>query len=143
MSEPTDASADSVPEPRTTPTASPTAPSAPGGGSHPPAPEPQTHRATTPPFTNEERSVGYTRADWSEHYNDGRGFRRLGEEEMGLLVKHAPAPEGGRALDVCCGTGCFGKDRVPRRSCRFTRRLSLGVVSRCDEPSCSFPEAPL
>ncbi|MFE2092080.1 methyltransferase, FxLD system [Streptomyces sp. NPDC059460] len=49
----------------------------------------------------------YTRADWSEHYNDGRGFRRLGKEEMGLLVEHAPAPapEGGRALDVCCGTG--------------------------------------
>ncbi|MEV4976445.1 methyltransferase, FxLD system [Streptomyces scopuliridis] len=49
--------------------------------------------------------MGITRTDWSEHYNDGRGFRRLGDEEEGLLVEHAPAPEGGRALDVGCGTG--------------------------------------
>ncbi|WP_326812385.1 methyltransferase, FxLD system [Streptomyces scopuliridis] len=49
--------------------------------------------------------MGYTRTDWSEHYNEGRGFRRLGDEEKGLLVEHAPAPEGGRALDIGCGTG--------------------------------------
>ncbi|GAB2442597.1 methyltransferase, FxLD system [Streptomyces incanus] len=49
--------------------------------------------------------MGYTRTDWSEHYNAGRGFRQLGDEERGLLVEHAPAPEGGRALDACCGTG--------------------------------------
>lgn len=49
--------------------------------------------------------MGYTRATWSEHYTGGRGFRRLGDEERGLLVEHVPAPEGGRALDACCGTG--------------------------------------
>ncbi|MEU5612884.1 methyltransferase, FxLD system [Streptomyces sparsogenes] len=49
--------------------------------------------------------MGYTRNDWSEHYSGGRGFRRLGDEERGLLVEHAPAPEGGRALDIGCGTG--------------------------------------
>lgn len=49
--------------------------------------------------------MGYTRTDWSEHYTEGRGFRRLGDEEKALLVEHAPAPEGGRALDVGCGTG--------------------------------------
>lgn len=47
----------------------------------------------------------YTRDDWSEHYSAGRDFRRLGGEEKALLVEHAPAPEAGRALDVCCGTG--------------------------------------
>lgn len=49
--------------------------------------------------------MGITRADWSEYYTQGRGFRRLGDEEKDLLVEHAPAPEGGRALDVGCGTG--------------------------------------
>ncbi|MGY3061158.1 methyltransferase of FxLD system [Streptomyces sp. TE3672] len=49
--------------------------------------------------------MGYTRADWSEHYSEGRGFRGLGDEERSLLVEHAPAPEGGRALDACSGTG--------------------------------------
>lgn len=49
--------------------------------------------------------MGHTPAEWSEHYNDGRGFRRLGDEEKRLLVEHALAPEGGRALDVGCGTG--------------------------------------
>jgi len=50
--------------------------------------------------------VGHTQADWSEHYSDGRTFRRLGDEEKRLLAKHAPVPEsGGRALEVCCGTG--------------------------------------
>ncbi|WP_253915726.1 methyltransferase, FxLD system [Streptomyces sp. NRRL S-31] len=49
--------------------------------------------------------MGYTRADWSEHYSEGRDFRRLGDEEKGLLVDHAPPPVDGRALDVGCGTG--------------------------------------
>ncbi|MFF8534476.1 methyltransferase, FxLD system [Streptomyces sp. NPDC015532] len=49
--------------------------------------------------------MGITRTDWSEHYTEGRGFRRLGDREKGLLVEHAPAPEGGRALDIGCGTG--------------------------------------
>ncbi|MFI0776246.1 NUDIX domain-containing protein [Streptomyces sp. NPDC021212] len=49
--------------------------------------------------------MGYTRADWSEHYTDGRGFRPLGDQEKALLVEHVPAAEGGRALDACCGTG--------------------------------------
>ena len=38
--------------------------------------------ACRPPFLHEERSVGYTRADWSEYFTDGRGFqpaRRGGE----------------------------------------------------------------
>ncbi|MGW4271069.1 bifunctional class I SAM-dependent methyltransferase/NUDIX hydrolase [Streptomyces seoulensis] len=46
-----------------------------------------------------------TRTAWSEHYNTGRGFRRLGEDEKDLLAAQAPAPEGGRALDIGCGTG--------------------------------------
>ncbi|MEU0693059.1 methyltransferase, FxLD system [Streptomyces niveus] len=46
-----------------------------------------------------------TRSDWSGHYAAGCGFRPLGEEERRLLSEHAPAPEAGRALDVCCGTG--------------------------------------
>ncbi|MFJ2111927.1 methyltransferase, FxLD system [Streptomyces sp. NPDC087850] len=49
--------------------------------------------------------MGYTRTEWSEHYTGGRGFRGLGDEEKRLLAELAPAPEGGRALDVCCGTG--------------------------------------
>ncbi|MFE5096718.1 methyltransferase, FxLD system [Streptomyces sp. NPDC056638] len=49
--------------------------------------------------------MGYTRTDWSQHYTEGRGFQQLGDGEKGLLVEHAPAPEGGRALDVGCGTG--------------------------------------
>ncbi|WP_411146827.1 methyltransferase, FxLD system [Streptomyces sp. x-80] len=49
--------------------------------------------------------MGITRTDWSEHYSSGQSFRRLGDEEKGLLIEHAPAPEGGRALDVGCGTG--------------------------------------
>ncbi|MFB6517666.1 methyltransferase, FxLD system [Streptomyces sp. NPDC056401] len=49
--------------------------------------------------------MAYTRAEWSEHYDGGRGFRRLGDVERDLLAEHAPAPEGGRALDVGCGSG--------------------------------------
>ena len=49
--------------------------------------------------------MGFTRADWSNHYAAGKGFRQLGDKEKDLLVKHAPAPAGGRALDAGCGTG--------------------------------------
>jgi protein-L-isoaspartate(D-aspartate) O-methyltransferase len=49
--------------------------------------------------------VGISRTEWSEHYNGGQSFRRLGDEEKGLIVEHAPAPEGGRVLDAGCGTG--------------------------------------
>ncbi|MFD7899012.1 methyltransferase, FxLD system [Streptomyces sp. NPDC059743] len=49
--------------------------------------------------------MGITLTDWSAHYSQGRGFRRLGDDEKRLIVEHAPAPEGGRALDVGCGTG--------------------------------------
>ena len=46
------------------------------------------------------------RADWAQHYTDGKGFRSLGEREQNLLAEHAAAPDGGgRALDVGCGTG--------------------------------------
>ncbi|MFF3563691.1 methyltransferase, FxLD system [Streptomyces sp. NPDC002574] len=48
----------------------------------------------------------YTRAQWSEHYDGGSGFRALGDVEKRLLVERVPAPTGGgRALDVGCGTG--------------------------------------
>ncbi|GGR59282.1 MULTISPECIES: methyltransferase, FxLD system [Streptomyces] len=41
-----------------------------------------------------------------EHYSDRRGFRQVGERERALLAEHTPAPdEGGRALEVGCGTG--------------------------------------
>ncbi|SEO93598.1 methyltransferase, FxLD system [Actinacidiphila rubida] len=50
--------------------------------------------------------MGYTRADWSNHYTAGNGFRPLGATEKALLAEHAPAPSGGgRALDAGCGTG--------------------------------------
>lgn len=49
--------------------------------------------------------MGFTRTDWSQRYTDGRGFRPLGEEEKAVLTEHVPAPENGRALDTCCGTG--------------------------------------
>ncbi|MEU3607976.1 class I SAM-dependent methyltransferase [Streptomyces sp. NPDC035033] len=46
------------------------------------------------------------RAEWEEHYSDGKGFRRLGDKERRLLSEHVPAPgDGGRALEVGCGTG--------------------------------------
>ncbi|MEH0517275.1 MULTISPECIES: hypothetical protein [unclassified Streptomyces] len=34
-------------------------------------------------------------------------------------------PKEGLVADVGCGTGCFSKDGVPRRSCRFTPAPSL------------------
>ncbi|MET9089289.1 bifunctional class I SAM-dependent methyltransferase/NUDIX hydrolase [Streptomyces sp. NPDC004237] len=49
--------------------------------------------------------MGYTRDDWSQHYADGHDFRRLGDQEKALLAEHVPAPDNGKALDVCCGTG--------------------------------------
>ncbi|MEU2727159.1 NUDIX domain-containing protein [Streptomyces griseoviridis] len=42
---------------------------------------------------------------WSAHYADGKEFSPLGDAERRLLARHAPAPEGGRALDVGCGLG--------------------------------------
>ncbi|SEE27959.1 Methyltransferase domain-containing protein [Streptomyces misionensis] len=46
------------------------------------------------------------REQWEKHFGDGRGFRRVGERERELLAEHTPAPDdGGRALDVGCGTG--------------------------------------
>lgn len=49
--------------------------------------------------------MAYDRADWSKHYDDGKGFRPLRDAERDLFARHAPAPEGGRALEVGCGTG--------------------------------------
>ncbi|MFE5142950.1 methyltransferase, FxLD system [Streptomyces fagopyri] len=49
--------------------------------------------------------MAYTRTNWSKHYSDGHNFNRLSTEEKRLLAEHAPAPKGGRALDVGCGTG--------------------------------------
>ncbi|MFC9930115.1 class I SAM-dependent methyltransferase [Streptomyces sp. NPDC127190] len=46
------------------------------------------------------------RDQWEQHFRDGKGFRRVGERERELLAEHTPAPDdGGRALDVGCGTG--------------------------------------
>ncbi|OEV03772.1 methyltransferase [Streptomyces nanshensis] len=49
--------------------------------------------------------MAYDRADWSKRYDEGKGFRPLHEVERDLIARHAPAPEGGRALEVGCGTG--------------------------------------
>ncbi|WP_063802398.1 bifunctional class I SAM-dependent methyltransferase/NUDIX hydrolase [Streptomyces albus] len=49
--------------------------------------------------------MAHDSSDWSRHYDEGRGFRPLGAVERDLLARHTPAPEGGRALDVGCGTG--------------------------------------
>ncbi|MEU9554107.1 bifunctional class I SAM-dependent methyltransferase/NUDIX hydrolase [Streptomyces fumanus] len=43
--------------------------------------------------------------EWDAYYAAGRGFRPLGDTERRLLAEHAPAPEGGVALDVGCGLG--------------------------------------
>ncbi|MEU2251378.1 methyltransferase, FxLD system [Streptomyces sp. NPDC019224] len=45
------------------------------------------------------------RDEWEQHLSDGRGFRQVGEREREILAEHAPAPGGGRALEVGCGTG--------------------------------------
>ncbi|MGW3247289.1 methyltransferase, FxLD system [Streptomyces sp. NPDC001070] len=47
----------------------------------------------------------FTRTQWSQHFTDGRGFRRLADREKQLILEHVPAPTGGRALDAGCGTG--------------------------------------
>ncbi|WP_342668121.1 methyltransferase domain-containing protein [Streptomyces violens] len=49
--------------------------------------------------------MAYDRSDWSKHYDEGRGFRPLRDVERDLLTRHTSAPDGGRALDVGCGTG--------------------------------------
>ncbi|MFD4764175.1 methyltransferase, FxLD system [Streptomyces sp. NPDC058439] len=43
--------------------------------------------------------------EWDTHYKDGKGFRLLGGAERAVLSEHVPAPDGGQALDVGCGTG--------------------------------------
>lgn len=47
----------------------------------------------------------YDRSDWSTHYDQGRSFRSLRDVERDLFARNAPTPEGGRALEVGCGTG--------------------------------------
>ncbi|MGW4890700.1 methyltransferase, FxLD system [Kitasatospora sp. NPDC004240] len=42
---------------------------------------------------------------WEQHYSNGVTFSSLGDNERALLAEHAPAPEGGRALEVGCGAG--------------------------------------
>ncbi|MGI5452787.1 bifunctional class I SAM-dependent methyltransferase/NUDIX hydrolase [Streptomyces sp. CA-249302] len=50
--------------------------------------------------------MGYTgRDEWDAHYASGKGFSGLRDSERELLAAHAPAPEGGVALDVGCGLG--------------------------------------
>ncbi|GLW18048.1 hypothetical protein Stsp01_47910 [Streptomyces sp. NBRC 13847] len=49
--------------------------------------------------------MAYDRAQWSQHYDDGGGFRPLHDSERSLLTRHTPAPDGGRALELGCGTG--------------------------------------
>lgn len=49
--------------------------------------------------------MAYDRADWSQHYDDDRSFRPLHDSERDLLTRRAPAPDGGRALELGCGTG--------------------------------------
>lgn len=43
--------------------------------------------------------------DWNSCYAQGHAYRPLDDGERELLAQCAPAPEGGRALDVGCGTG--------------------------------------
>ncbi|MFJ8676957.1 methyltransferase, FxLD system [Streptomyces sp. NPDC093589] len=49
--------------------------------------------------------MAYDRSDWSTHYEEGRGFRPLRDVERDLIARYTPTPDGGRALDVGCGTG--------------------------------------
>lgn len=46
-----------------------------------------------------------TPEEWEAHYTSGKTFRHLGDAERRLLAEHAPAPDGGVALDVGCGLG--------------------------------------
>ncbi|WP_018528717.1 MULTISPECIES: methyltransferase, FxLD system [unclassified Streptomyces] len=43
--------------------------------------------------------------EWNSGYAEGRRYRPLNDDERTLLARHVPAPDGGRALDVGCGTG--------------------------------------
>ncbi|MFF1762296.1 methyltransferase, FxLD system [Streptomyces sp. NPDC058266] len=43
--------------------------------------------------------------EWNRGYAEGRRYRPLDDDERSLLAQHVPAPDGGRALDVGCGTG--------------------------------------
>ncbi|MFJ4151925.1 methyltransferase, FxLD system [Streptomyces galbus] len=45
------------------------------------------------------------RSQWEKHFSDGKNFRQVGEREREILAEHMSAPDGGRALDVGCGTG--------------------------------------
>jgi protein-L-isoaspartate(D-aspartate) O-methyltransferase len=50
--------------------------------------------------------VGYTtEAEWNEHYQDGRTFRRLGDAERALIEEHLPASAGSVALEIGSGLG--------------------------------------
>ncbi|HET9379547.1 MAG TPA: NUDIX domain-containing protein [Streptomyces sp.] len=51
---------------------------------------------------------------WDEHYAGGGTFRPLSDAERGLLAEHAPAPGGGRALDVGCGLGELARHLAAR-----------------------------
>ncbi|MEV0415858.1 methyltransferase, FxLD system [Streptomyces sp. NPDC050448] len=45
---------------------------------------------------------------WHDHYDRGRDFKPLTDDEKAVLQQHLPLPEdddGARALDVACGTG--------------------------------------
>ncbi|WP_445527739.1 NUDIX domain-containing protein [Streptomyces cyslabdanicus] len=46
-----------------------------------------------------------TQDEWNTSYADGRRYRPLGDAERALIAEHVPAPAGGQALDVGCGTG--------------------------------------
>ncbi|MCX4724340.1 methyltransferase domain-containing protein [Streptomyces sp. NBC_01306] len=46
-----------------------------------------------------------TQDEWNTGYAEGSRYRRLSDSERSLLAAHAPAPAGGRALDVGCGVG--------------------------------------
>lgn len=46
-----------------------------------------------------------TQDEWNRGYAKGRRYRPLDDDERSLLAQHVSAPDGGRALDVGCGTG--------------------------------------
>ncbi|WP_243088152.1 class I SAM-dependent methyltransferase [Streptomyces sp. 891-h] len=90
--------------------------------------------------------MAYDRSEWSRHYDEGKGFRPLRDVERGLFARHTPTPDGGRALEVGCGTGelaahlaelgyhvdgvdfAEGPWRAPAR-CTRAPRVSAGCVS--------------